>query len=164
MSQLIKCNSRKGTSKIVRDAEFTSPNTLIMKLIPGYIISVSIKGYDLSNSTQQQLILLPTHCKFHLKALSHRRPAIYKNIAKNENLTAGCGSKCFAINVSICQSESRWWAMTLLPNRREQKSILFHSRYKSQATELPFSISTIANNFKNQMWYLPGFFFFLLLL
>lgn len=61
MSQLIKHKSRKGVSKIVQDMEFTSPRTLIMKLIPDYIISVSIKGYDLSNSTQQQLILLPTH-------------------------------------------------------------------------------------------------------
>lgn len=78
-----------------------------MRLISGYIISVSIKGYDLRNKLQQ-LILLPTHCKFHLKASCHRKPAIYKNIAKNENLTASCGSKCFAINVSLHQSESRW--------------------------------------------------------
>lgn len=44
--------------------------------------------------------------------------------------------------------------MTLLPNGREQESILFPSRDKSHVSEVPFSILNIANKFLKQMWYI----------
>lgn len=92
-----------------------NPKYLCKELISGCVTSVSIKGCDLSNATQTAATRFASHSlQVLFESLMPQKACCRQKYSKHEILTASRSTKCFAINVSTHQSESRWWTMTLL--------------------------------------------------